>query len=98
MFVRRKHHVAVCAELLALRLRHAALLHQWNGLVEFINSRGGERFLTGTAHAAPIFTEDELTALVTLCHPDKHGGSKQSETMTIKLLAIRKKMLARKET
>ena len=95
MFVRQSTHAAVVCALLEMQLRYKKLLSEWNALVETVNAKGGHAFLKNGSSA---FTADELTTLVALCHPDKHGGSKQAEEMTIKLLALRKDTLVRKET
>lgn len=66
---------------------HARLAKQWNELVEKINAKGGEDFLNGNIKP---FTEDELTKLIQLCHPDKHGGKSMAVEMTQKLLQMKK--------
>lgn len=35
------------------------------------------------------FTKKEITDLIKLCHPDKHGGSETANTLTRKLLQMR---------
>lgn len=35
------------------------------------------------------FTREELNALISLCHPDKHGGKVSAGVMTAKLLELR---------
>lgn len=100
MFVRRSTHDAMReravraeAELFQLQLRFSALTKQWNDLVARINEKGGERFLkyaTVQPKVQPAqFTEDEITKLIQLCHPDKHGGKPMATEMTQKLLALK---------
>lgn len=64
----------------ALKVEHAALLTQWNALVEEINRKGGRSFLNGrasNAEADPLkLAKGDIKTLLSLCHPDKHGGSK----------------------
>ena len=36
------------------------------------------------------FSQEELNTLITLCHPDKHAGSKRANEITSKLLSMRK--------
>ncbi len=38
----------------------------------------------------PTIPPDRLKALIQLCHPDKHGGSKAASDMTQWLLSLRK--------
>lgn len=91
MLVSRSKYNTVRDALLLLQFRYNALLKQWNDLVERINNKGGEAFLKG--HPQSIvknqFTRDELTQLIGLAHPDKHGGSKTAEEITKKLLEMR---------
>ncbi len=70
----------------AVRKANAATTNQWNALVQRINAKGGEQFLRGESTQ---FTREELTHLIKLCHPDKHGGSASSVAMTQKLLNLR---------
>lgn len=52
---------------------------------------GGEetiRTVTKTVTTNP-FTRDELTILIQLCHPDKHGGKPSANAMTQKLNQLR---------
>ncbi|TKW65207.1 MAG: J domain-containing protein [Paracoccus denitrificans] len=39
---------------------------------------------------ASQFTQDEIKALIRLCHPDKHNGSEAATRLTGKLLEMRK--------
>lgn len=68
------------------------LIDRWNKLVERINKKGGEHFLNNATLAkAPLqLTQDELTRLILLCHPDKHSGKAMAVEMTQKLLALKK--------
>lgn len=76
---------------------YSSLINEWNALVRRINALGGEDFLReaerGKRAAPPddpkSFSREELTKLVALCHPDRHGGCKKAEEMTKKLLEMR---------
>jgi hypothetical protein len=72
----------------AEKLRYAALQEEWNALVTRINARGGESFLRGQS-SPPQFSKEELRQLISLCHPDKHGGSERASYLTAKLNALR---------
>ena len=81
------------------KLEHESLRAQWNAMVIRINQLGGSYLLrTGKVlHGASVpvqdatpFTADELRKLVKVCHPDKHGGDATMESITKKLLAMRK--------
>ncbi len=37
------------------------------------------------------FTPADIKTLISLCHPDKHGGSKAANEITAKLIQMRKK-------
>ena len=39
-----------------------------------------------------VFTKEEIQTLISLCHPDKHGGKGSANNITAKLLKIRKEM------
>lgn len=77
-------------EALEYKLMHAALQRKWNELVERINNKGGEAFLN-SAPSKQLLTAPEIKAMLSLCHPDKHGGSKIAEDVTRKLLEFRGK-------
>lgn len=38
--------------------------------------------------APPQFSRADLKALVSLCHPDKHGGKPRANDITVKILAL----------
>ena len=82
----------------SLRLRLSESLAQyedlrlrWNRLVERINDKGGEAFLSGRLQAKDQaqFTPEELRKLLMLCHPDKHDGKPMAVEMTTKLNLLR---------
>lgn len=65
----------------------AILVKKWNDLVDRVNARGGEDFLDSEPEQQ--FTGDELKVLISLCHPDKHGGKAIATEMTQKLIELR---------
>lgn len=67
--------------------RYNNLVDEWNGLVQKINERGGQAFLNGQQNNQ--FSEAELRTLLSLCHPDKHGGKESATCITQKLIAMR---------
>ncbi len=71
--------------------RYNNLIDEWNGLVQKINERGGKAFLDGqmSNQQNTQFTPDELRTLLSLCHPDKHGGKESATRVTQKLIAMR---------
>lgn len=76
------------AQLLASRLELAVHIREWNALVERINAKGGEDFLSGKTQAKQL-SEEDIKRLLMLCHPDKHDGKPMAVEMTKKLLALR---------
>ena len=74
------------AKLVAEQKYHE-LLNEWNDLVRRVNR--GDLVPKSQAQRG-TFTPDEIDTLVRLCHPDKHGGSKASNEITARLLALRK--------
>ena len=85
MFVRQSKYDTACRDNLVLSVKHQLLLAEYNALVERINDRGGEEFLTSAVIGNENFTVEELKRMVRLCHPDKHNGNKTSLTITKKL-------------
>lgn len=71
--------------------KYNQLVDEWNGLVRQINERGGQAFLDGTMREQQNtqFSEAELRTLLSLCHPDKHGGKESATRITQKLIAMR---------
>lgn len=69
-----------------------SLLERWNKLVGQINSKGGEQFLEygQVSTGSPQLSDDEIKKLLSLCHPDKHGGKPLADEMTKRLLELRK--------
>lgn len=63
------------------------LLNNWNELVRRINDKGGEAFLQG----AILLSKDDLSAMIRLCHPDKHNNSETANRITKILLEMRAK-------
>lgn len=82
----RQHHALVRAHN-SLIERYNNLIDEWNGLVRQINERGGQAFLNGQQNTQ--FSEAELRTLISLCHPDKHGGKLSATHITQKLIAMR---------
>lgn len=68
--------------------RYNNLIDEWNGLVRQINERGGQAFLNGQQQNTQ-FSEAELRTLLSLCHPDRHGGKESATRITQKLIAMR---------
>lgn len=87
MFVLKSRHEVTLALLNQLNQQYLKLLREWNAMVDRVNARGGERFLEASS---PSFTAREIETLIKLCHPDKHGGSKDANEITARLLEIRK--------
>lgn len=86
-------------ENMLLSCRFHDLQIRWADVVKRINAKGGEAFLKyGKMYDAPQATQtlpltrDELTRIISLCHPDKHGGARAMNDLTAKLLALRKRM------
>lgn len=88
MFVSRAKYDAAQAEIISTRLDYMKLQLEWNELVRRINLKGGEAFLNGDTKNQ--FTQEEIKALIRLCHPDRHNGSEASIKITQKLLKLRK--------
>ena len=65
--------------------RYNNLVDEWNGLVQKINERGGQM----SNQQNTQFTPDELRTLLSLCHPDRHGGKESATRITQKLIAMR---------
>lgn len=64
-----------------LRQREAILNHRISELEAIIRD-----LKTGRKSQ---FSKDEIKALVSLCHPDKHNGKESAKNMTAKLLDIK---------
>ena len=77
-----------------LKLQYSALLRNYNLLVDAIKEMTSKKSTETNLH----FTQEELKKLITLCHPDKHGGSKIAEEMTAKLLEMRSRVKKREAT
>lgn len=98
MFVRQSTYEAVCTKLVEVdasntyhRNMAKELQDKWNALIKRINAKGGEQFLEhGVIKPSAQFTEEELSKLIRLCHPDKHNNSLTSNEMTVRLLAMKK--------
>lgn len=82
----RQHYALVRAHN-SLIERYNNLIDEWNGLVCQINERGGQTFLNGQQNNQ--FSKAELHILLSLCHPDKHGGKESATRITQKLIAMR---------
>lgn len=74
------------------QLEFFKLQNKWNSLIARINEKGGEALLNGkypNNKTQPQFSDDELTKIIMLCHPDKHDGKPMATEMTQKLLSIK---------
>ena len=80
----------------AVKLKYTALLRDYNFLVDTINNATAKK--TFDVKTNLEFTPEELKKLITLCHPDKHDGSKIAEEMTAKLLEMRSRVKKREAT
>jgi len=87
MLVLRSTYNSLHVEHCLLQMKYDKLLAQWNELVGQINAKGGRDFLDGSGF--PRLSKDDITRLLQLCHPDKHGGKPQAVDMTQKLLRLR---------
>lgn len=72
---RRRYNVS---EYEAFKLRERLAKHQTNEPAKVIHIQ-----------SAPQFSQDELNTILTLCHPDKHGGKESATRITQKLLHMR---------
>ncbi len=76
-----------------VRDQYLKLLDKWNDLVEKINQKGGMNFLDEGVlpkEAEIQITQEHITTLLQLCHPDKHDGKESATRMTQLLLSLRK--------
>ena len=94
----QEKYIANLKEYNALHARHRLLMSEWNGLIDRINQKGGEPFLSRGSIFPPSepkqtlqFSQDEIKQLIILCHPDKHSGRHIAHELTVKLLAMKKK-------
>lgn len=69
-------------EMECAQVKYAALVAQWNSLVRRVNARG-------VIESSNPFDKKDIRKLLSLCHPDKHGGSEVAEEMTRKILKLR---------
>jgi len=67
-------------------------LMKYNLLVKRINRLGGEVFLNKTSISNTQFDRSELNVLISLCHPDKHNGKTSANSMTTRLIELRKEL------
>lgn len=96
MFVSRAKYNKVVHENMQLRLEIISvsldldiLRNKWNSLVDKLNRKGGQDFIDNAELGKKVFTKEEIEVLISLCHPDKHCGSKKAEEITKKLLSMR---------
>jgi len=85
MFVLQSTYDRLSRQLLETKMELATTTRDWNLLIRRINKKGGEAFL----QQGNRLTDKEITKLISLCHPDKHGGKKSAVEMTQKLLKLR---------
>lgn len=76
-------------EKIDILLQFKSLTNKWNSLIDKINRKGGQEFLDEACLGKRDFTKEEIKTLISLCHPDKHCGSKKAEEITKKLLSMR---------
>lgn len=88
MFVTKSKYDSLVRKYSDLVDLHADAVSTANKLVERINEKGGKEFLD---HGI-VFSEEDLDKLIRLCHPDKHQGSKNSESATKLLLKMREEI------
>ncbi len=88
MFVRQSKYDAAINLAARYIRQYKSLLAEWNDLVQFVNDQGGRKAIR--SRPSP-FTDDEITKLINLCHPDKHGGKPMATEMTQKLLQMKGK-------
>ena len=90
MFVLKSTYKKLKEENLFLIFKINEIAFKWGSLVDRINAKGGEKFLSEAQLNKPaILTDDDIKKLLFLCHPDKHDGSKKAEEMTKLLLEMR---------
>lgn len=92
MFVLKSTYESLARELFDSRMAFSLLNDKWNDLVDRINKKGGERFLSQGPNGCQ-FSKEELKQILVLCHPDKHGGSDKATTITKQINKIRAKMI-----
>lgn len=91
MIVRQSTYDAKALEALNYQIKYNQAIRDWNALVQRINKLGGEDFLKRGERKSTQFTEEEITKLINLCHPDKHDGKPMATEMTQKLLSLKGK-------
>ena len=92
MFVLKSTYDSLTRELFDSRMAFSLLNDKWNNLVDRINKKGGEQFLSQTPNGCQ-FNKEELKQILVLCHPDKHLGSDKATVVTKKINEMREKML-----
>lgn len=101
MFVRKSKYEEVVNKLERIEfdrgfeiMRYNGLVEDYNRLVRWIKKRGGvdviDQAIAIARQPASTFTNDEIKTLIRLCHPDKHNGSVAANSITTKLLKMRK--------
>lgn len=64
--------------------------HRFNfSLTVKIQAMKKEKRVSASAVPSPQLTREDVTRLLNLCHPDKHGGKQMANDMTAKLLKLR---------
>lgn len=86
MFVSRKKYDKLVAQYATETMALALKIIELSG--ENLQLRGTKK--NSWVDHTSQFTEDEIKTLITLCHPDKHGGKDSAHRMTQKLLQLRK--------
>ena len=89
MFVLKSKYDKIEAALFKTKVDLATLTNEWNSLVKKINKKGGEDFLENAVIGDAAFSDAEIKTLISLCHPDKHGGKESAVRITQKLLKLR---------
>lgn len=81
MFVSRKKYDKAISQVATATVAIIAATQMIEMLTEQVQELKGK---------SQVFTPDEIKTLITLCHPDKHGGKDSAHRMTQKLLQLRK--------
>ncbi|AUR92599.1 hypothetical protein NVP1174O_39 [Vibrio phage 1.174.O._10N.261.55.A8] len=84
----QKKYLSLQNDFIGLNSRYQKLINQWNDLVGEINEKGGRSFMDSKPENHNL-TDDDIKKLLTLCHPDKHGGKSIANDMTAKLNKLR---------
>lgn len=92
MFVSQSTYAQEVRKRIHAEMELAELTSMYNRLIERINRLGGENFLQDATldKKNEQFDRSELNVLISLCHPDKHNGKSSANSMTTRLIAMRR--------